>query len=211
MLTADRHRRRPDRERPIDERDHQQRAVQDQQRLPRAADHVARVGEERDGQDQRDERGASGQGHRFAPSARRRHAGEDRVEHAVGGRALELELGTDQQPVSKGRLGHRLDLVGRDDRCGPTTRPTPWTRAAARRRRGVTRRAPPTASPGSPGTAPPGTASRSARPPTASTSSRARSRSATPATGRTPAAITSWGSRPRWCRSRTAVSCSKLG
>ena len=65
-------------------------------------------------------------------------AAKDAVEHAVGGGALELDLGAHLDAVAQRRLGHRLHLVGVTN--GRPARPTPWPRAAAWWPRAATRR-----------------------------------------------------------------------
>ena len=102
------------------------------------------------------------------------HGGEQRVEHGVGGHALELGLVPQPDPVPQRRPGHRLHVVGRDVVAARSARRTPWPRAAGRWRRAATRRARTTGRSGSPGTGRRCTRARRRRP----------GRAATPAPGR---------------------------
>src|SRR5690606_24292946 len=47
-------------------------------------------------------------------SAGDRHGGQHRVQHALGGHALELGLGPELHPVAQRRVGQGLDVVGAD-------------------------------------------------------------------------------------------------
>src|SRR5690606_19509215 len=58
-------------------------------------------------------------------SARHRHGGQDHVEHALGGDALELGLGAQLHSVPQRRVGERLDVVRGDVTPPGQPRPRP--------------------------------------------------------------------------------------
>ncbi len=66
-------------------------------------------------------------------SSGRGHRCEDAVEHAVGGRALELELGAQLDAMAHRRPRHRLHLIGSDE--GPSGQPRPCLRRVQHHRR----------------------------------------------------------------------------
>ena len=97
-------------------------------------------GQARPGGEQHDQ-GAQ-QGQQRGPSCQRHSAGdgdggEDGVDEAVGGRALQLGLGAELDPVPHRRPGQRLDVVGGD--VGAAGQPGPGAGAGQQRGRATGR------------------------------------------------------------------------
>jgi hypothetical protein len=114
------------------------------------------------------QRESAGHGHRWSPprcvhgipavigcwagvSAGDGHRRDRTVEHRGDADALELGLGAQGEPVRQGRVGQGLDVVGGDEACARSSRPTRARWPAARSRRGGTRRGTATATDGWPG------------------------------------------------------------
>ena len=158
---------------------------------------------------QREQPGPPGQRHRVSggPGRRRARPSSTRVRR----HALQLGLGPQLDPVPQRRPGQRLDVVRRHVVAAGQPGPGPGRRQQRGGSRAARRRAAARASRGWRGPGRRRSPTTSGASVTPRTAARPAARSATPATGRTPAAARSRGSKPSACRVSTCTSSSRGG